>query len=479
MEAASRERLVRRQPLEHRLERLRRARRADAVGSDGGDDAASRLLFEIARAAKEVCRRAVRRLRFLRQPDREAAICDLLRDRSAQRRLYGALERAFVEADRVVVRVHPRGGVAGEFVVTRRRRSVAGGPPVIRQRLERSLIGGRILEGASDRAVARPQLGTEEVAVDRLARKPVAKTELRRRDLLDELEVARAPQRREQRVGLAAERRRQQVETECPPDGGRLRDDPPFFFAQRPQPSEQRRADVLWDLSLARHRCLGIVTLDRALEQFLGEERIAVAGQRDRAPRALGQGDPVERFVDERLQFRATQRTEVDAGGAGRAHDASDRRRRGLRRIELVGAYRRDDEHAHALQRGPNVREEVERSGVRPMQILDDDHERAAGREAGEMRRHRFELLALAGRGTQRERLGREPAERLEHWAIWPTRELETRALTDLPARIRERRAEFGDQPRLAQPCVAGDQHETTVRRACLKPSLAQICEFL
>src|SRR5581483_3902097 len=132
-----------------------------------------------------------KRLPFFVRASRDAALGEPLHQGAAA---YGVesvpFERAFVERDRVLVRVHACRGVAGALVPARGRFAVTRGPPVIRERLERR-IPRRAFERLRDRAVQRAQLGDQKLTVDRVAREAVTESKRARSELLDELKVAR------------------------------------------------------------------------------------------------------------------------------------------------------------------------------------------------------------------------------------------------------------------------------------------------
>ena len=125
---------------------------------------------------------------------------------------------------------------------------------MIRQALERTLSFGHALERERDGAVQRAQLRAQKAGVDRLARQRVAEPELRRRQLLDELDLARALQRGQQRLDVGAERLREQRQLEGAPDDGGLRDDSPIRIGERAQALEQRRAYRRRQRAIVRRR---------------------------------------------------------------------------------------------------------------------------------------------------------------------------------------------------------------------------------
>ena len=109
--------------------------------------------------------------------------------------------------------------------------------------------------------------------------------------------------------------------------------------------------------------------------------------------------------------------------------------------VEQLGPRRRDDQHRHV--RGPfrEVVDEVEQAVVRPVQILEDEHERAALGDRLEEAPPRRERLACGGRSIARR--AREPGQR-PHVPLDPSRldssgDLATRRAT-LPRPLRRRR---------------------------------------
>ena len=61
-----------------------------------------------------------------------------------------------------------------------------------------------------------------------------------------------------------------------------------------------------------------------------------------------------------------------------------------------------------------------------------------------------IELFLFGRRRLEFERPRIDRRERLEDRPVWPARELDARTVTDFPARVGERFAKLGDQPRLA-----------------------------
>ncbi len=88
----------------------------------------------------------------------------------------------------------------------------------------------------------RPQFGAKKLAADRFARKTMPEAKQTRREFLDQLKIASAPQCRNEKVRLGADDVGEKVEREGPADYGCLRYDSAVVTFERTQSLEQRGA---------------------------------------------------------------------------------------------------------------------------------------------------------------------------------------------------------------------------------------------
>jgi hypothetical protein len=213
-------------------------------------------------------------------------------------------ERALVQGDGVFVRVHAARGVAGERIVANRPLRVAGRPRVIGELFDRSFPIGGAFQRERDRTMKRLQLRGEKVAVDRVACEPVTKPEQFRRELFDDLYVACVPKRRKHVIRVGTHRAREKIEAKRAADDGRMRDDASLTRREGVKTFQQRRPNRLRERADAG-AVLGIVALDGAFEQLLGEERISLTRACDRATCLVRQRHAGEGFVDERSELES------------------------------------------------------------------------------------------------------------------------------------------------------------------------------
>jgi hypothetical protein len=132
----------------------------------------------------------VTRERLRPHGQRLPARTDFLEDRAAYDRLEAReLEGAFVEGDCIFVRVNMAGCIAGQFVVSSGPLPVAGRPPVVCKRFERTLGEWPAFERLCYRPMPRPQFHVEKIPIDRFARERVTEAKGACRNFFDELEV--------------------------------------------------------------------------------------------------------------------------------------------------------------------------------------------------------------------------------------------------------------------------------------------------
>src|SRR5579885_2411352 len=186
--------------------------------------------------------------------------------------------------------MHGGGGVTGHLIVCSGFLRIARRPPVVSQCFDRTPLGRLAFQREGNLAMARPHLDGEKFAVDRLARKSVAKAERARRLLLDDLKVAGTIERRQHVLHAASQRGGKQIELKGPSDRRRLRDDPAFVFGKRPQPLEQYCPHAMWKHAFVRVDPPSLA-LDGTLEQLFGEKRVAFTRANDRSLERYGQVD--------------------------------------------------------------------------------------------------------------------------------------------------------------------------------------------
>jgi hypothetical protein len=87
--------------------------------------------------------------------------------------------------------------------------------------------------------------------------------------------------------------------------------------------------------------------------------------------------------------------------------------------VKVVGANRRDREDARPLQSLAQIRQELERSRVGPLEILEHHDQGAARSHGGEVVCQRVELLVLRFGGTQFERTSKSRKD-VEHRPVRP-----------------------------------------------------------
>ena len=106
--------------------------------------------------------------------------------------------------------------------------------------------------------------------------------------------------------------------------------------------------------------------------------------------------------------IRRTERTRSQAAISGRS---------GCDPVNLVGAEGEHEQHAHAAKLADEQRHEVERGAIRPMQVLDHEHQWPVGGQALDHPEHQLEQLGrcpprrpgAARRRAARIELGEQP----------------------------------------------------------------------
>ena len=109
--------------------------------------------------------------------------------------------------------------------------------------------------------------------------------------------------------------------------------------------------------------------------------------------------------------LRAVEAPKLDALHGPHALPAGDERAQRVAAVQLVGTEADDHEHATGVQGAHEQGHEVERRPVRPVQILDHEHERAVGGQALD---HAHDQLEQARRAALTERRRVQCAVRVE-----------------------------------------------------------------
>lgn len=130
--------------------------------------------------------------------------------------------------------------------------------------------------------------------------------------------------------------------------------------------------------------------LGEVAQDLADEERIALGLAVDRlgeGPRGLLLADR----VDERLHLVAVETTQEGPLVEVLAAERGDRIGERVRSVELDVAVRAHDQDALAAQVAGEVLEEQQRRLVGPVQVVEDQDQRAGRRRVGEEGRHAFE----------------------------------------------------------------------------------------
>jgi hypothetical protein len=375
-----------------------------------------------------------------------------------------SLCRALVPAHRFVVRVHGARLVAGALAVGRRLRELAGRAEIVRDHLGERRRVGPAGEHPRDAQVERAHLIRQQLTVDRVAgeRVPELKTVRHLVAHVEQLQVAQALQRRDQRLERDAGDLGDEVGAEAAPEQRRRRQHAALArraaveaFADDRVQGERQRVRRL-------HRA-GPLAVDDVAQQLFGKQWVAGRAAQHVAQhlgRKLGVG---QRAAQQTFALVVVERAEPQQRDAVAPQQPPERHEQRVRRDDLVVAIRSDDQHpprGGAL--GQHV-EDPEQLGVGPVQVVERQHRGAALRDAVERGQHRGELL-VARRAALVERAAAvERPQHLRERAERPPSEFPAGRRRDaVPAR-REPRAELAHQPRLSDPGLACDQNEAAV----------------
>ena len=311
--------------------------------------------------------------------------------------------RAAVVLDRLVVGVHGPRRVAGEQRVARRALGLVGLGEVVRQRPVDGVarIAVERLDGLADAPVQGAPGGLQQAVVGHFLHQAVAEAILRRgtpADLDDQVEPHQVRERRHDLV--VRQQALEQRQPEAAADRARDGDDLARARRQAVEPRlqcalhERRHGDLTVGELPHAVAAAQRAALDQILERFLEEERVPA--------RALGQqiGERSrQRALGQRLGQLAArarrQRPQLDLVVAVR----EDRPRvlaQPPRRLVALGPVDQHDAQLHLVGQRQQVLDELDRQRVRPLQIVDDDAERAAPRPGGGRPRSRPRTSAAA-----------------------------------------------------------------------------------
>jgi hypothetical protein len=156
------------------------------------------------------------------------------------------------------------------------------------------------------------------------------------------------------------------------------------------------------DVAQRQRQLVGVRAALHRAEDLLHEERVALRAlvHLVHEPRARRRAqDGLELLRD----LRAPEAPQLDALHGSHALPAGDERPQRMAAVQLVSAEAGDHEHAIGVERTHEQGHEVERRPIRPVQVLDHEHERAVG---GEPLDHADDELEQARRATLAERRG-------------------------------------------------------------------------
>jgi len=289
-----------------------------------------------------------------------------------------------------------------------RPRQVVGRPPVQRERRGDGDVP------AGERGIGRQRLAVRGVDPHPLARKRVAVDGIARQCMAEEVAaiglvddehvVLDGLSQRRVELGLneASDRGEQPVGHGATP--GR-RD------AQQPLGGRIEALDAgEEDVTQGQRQLVGVRAALHRTEDLLDQECVALRALVDlvHEPRARPRAqDGLELPRD----LRTPEALQLDALHGTYALPAGDQRPQRMAAVQLVGAEADDHEHAIGVQGAHEQGHEVERRPVRPVQILDHEHERAVG---GQPLDDADDELEQAGRPALTQRRGADRAVRVE-----------------------------------------------------------------
>jgi hypothetical protein len=299
-------------------------------------------------------------------------------------------------------------------------------------------------------------LAGEDRRVDRLRQQRVAKAEAAGRPLDDEHTVLHRPAQRLAYLPFRERRDRAEQWVRDVSSGGRCHAQKTLCPAVESRHALQQQHAQGARKLLARFAGGG--------EELLGEEGVALR-TRDDLVRQPHRQKAVGTSGEQRLQLLVLERPEVEQDRRSRPSDAIRKAAHALRRRRLVGAVGGEEQNRPAVEIVREEDGEIERRGIRPMEVLEHEQHRCGGCSVGEQRERVLEDMQLRARprfvdlrrlpeGTKglEERLKRQlhadeidraPEQDFEPGGAGPSREL-------------------GRQPALADTCFAGDEHGRT-----------------
>ncbi len=404
-----------------------------------------------------------------------------------------------VELASFSVRREARGGISGgergaECLLAPSR-------PFVVQREER--IGADIRpanRGVRREAVQPASLRLRDRRVDRIAdqgvSEPVAARDVQRQQ--DEM-VRQLTEWIRQPIERLAADRAQQVEVEGAPDDGPHPRHVGGRFRALAEAGLDGVLDGVWDIGVTdvAGRRLGASPKQR--EQLFHVERDTVGAEVDcvdevagrRKRRSLEQRGHRRRLLDR-------QPAQADFLGAACGEQAGAPLARGDARVELVAPVGGDDEDRQLGDPASERLEDLERQVVGPVQVLEPEQERLAGRElgwklreqVGDVQDEQPTAAARIGFGcgplpepsreafAQRRQIGL-PLERARQVDEDGSRDLEIAGIGPgahgPKARAARPPLDRAEQPRLAKPSLPGDEQHTAVARPDLvEPPVAQ-----
>jgi hypothetical protein len=213
---------------------------------------------------------------------------------------------------------------------------------------------------------------------------------------------------------------------------------------------QQQLTQAAWELD---------ALVARGGEELLGEEGVAFRAGDDRVGQRRRRCAGPSR--EERRQLLARERTELDQERRARTPHAVGEPTHALGRRRLIPAVGREQQHAPLVEIVREVHDEVERRRVSPVQVLEHDQHRCIRRE---VREEGERVLEDAQLGAGRLALGVPipmRAQRLDERLVRQlgTDEIEAAPQEDLESRGASTCRELRREARLADPCLAGDQH--------------------
>jgi hypothetical protein len=234
-------------------------------------------------------------------------------------------------------------------------------------------VAVRFLEHRRHLAVEAQPLDRIQVAVERRADERVLEAEPpdRPQHLLDETALRRRGQRGEETVGGEPRQACQQDHREFPAEDGGHREDRLTVGGQAPEAASDRLAEPLGEVVDRRV----LARAGEVVDHLADEERIAAALAMD-APDERDVGRVADRGFHEPMDVVLAQAAEVEPLVVRLASELGQRLDERMGRAELVRAVRREEEEGGVADFPGEELEEEERGRIRPVEILQDEHER-------------------------------------------------------------------------------------------------------